>query len=144
MWPARQRQAMAVRRSVPRRDQMCMAQRPARARPRSAHYPRALAPPTAPENAGTIEHLHDVTKSDLATRLPPSGKLGANAAWYRLNLLTYNVLSVLKRYALPERLRHARPKRLRHARPKYLRFELFTVPAVLRQHARKLTAPHTV
>jgi len=84
------------------------------------------------EKAGTIEHLHDVTKNDLAARLPPSGKFGATAAWYRLNLLTYNVLSVLKRHALPERLRHARPKRLR--------FELFTVPAVLRQHARKLTA----
>ena len=84
------------------------------------------------EKAGTIELLHDVTKNDLAARLPPSGKFGANAAWYRLNLLTYNVLSVLKRQALPERLHHARPKRLR--------YELFTVPAILRHHARKLTA----
>jgi hypothetical protein len=84
------------------------------------------------EKAGTIEHLHDVTKNDLAGRLPPSGRFGANAAWYRLNLLTYNVLTVLKRHALPERLRSARPKRLR--------FEVFTVPAVLRTHARQLTA----
>ena len=84
------------------------------------------------EKAGTIEHLHDVTKNDLAARLPPSGRFGANAAWYRLNLLTYNVLTVLKRTALPERLREARPKRLR--------YELFAVPAVLRSHARHLTA----
>lgn len=84
------------------------------------------------EKAGTIEQLHDVTKNDLAARFPPSGRFGANAAWYRLNLLTYNVLTVLKRQALPPRLHQAHPKRLR--------FEVFTVPAMLRTHARSLTA----
>ena len=62
----------------------------------------------------------------------PSGPFGANAAWYRLSLLAYNVLTVLKRHALPERLRDARPKRLR--------FEVFSLPAVLTEHARQLTA----
>jgi hypothetical protein len=52
--------------------------------------------------------------------------------WHRLNLLTYNVLTVLKREALPQRLRLARPKRLR--------FEVFHVAASLQQHARRLTA----
>ena len=84
------------------------------------------------EKAGTIEHLHDVTKNDLGARLVPSGRFGVNAAWYRLNLLTYNVLTVLKREALPERLRNARPKRLR--------FEVFHIAATLQQHARRLTA----
>jgi hypothetical protein len=84
------------------------------------------------EKAGTIEHLHDVTKNDLAARLPPSGRFGVNAAWYRLNLLTYNVLTVLRRRALPERLWHARPRRLR--------FEVFHVAATLQLHARRLTA----
>jgi hypothetical protein len=84
------------------------------------------------EKAGTIEHTHDVTKNDLAARTPPSGKFGANAAWYRLTLVTYNVLTVLRRLALPERFRTARPKRLR--------YEVFTVPAVIRSHARQLTA----
>ncbi len=84
------------------------------------------------QKAGTIEHLHDVSKNDLAARLPPSGLFGANAAWYRLNLLTYNVLVALKRHALPERLRDARPKRLR--------YEVFSLPAVLTEHARQLTA----
>src|SRR5574342_235121 len=59
--------------------------------------------------AGTIEFVHDVTKNELAAGLPPSGKFGANAAWYRLNLLTYNILTVLKRHALPGRLIDARP-----------------------------------
>lgn len=84
------------------------------------------------ETAGTIEFVHDVSKNDLAAGVPPSGKFGANAAWYRLTLLTYNVLTVLRRLALPERFRHARPKRLR--------YEVFTVPAEIHTHARQLTA----
>jgi len=82
--------------------------------------------------AGTIEHTHDVTKNDLGAGLLPSGKFGANAAWYRLTLLTYNVLAVLRHHALPERFQHARPKRLR--------YEVFTVPAEIHTHARQLTA----
>jgi hypothetical protein len=81
---------------------------------------------------GTIELTHDVTKNDLAAGVPPSAKFGANAAWYRVTLLTYNVLTVLRHRALPERFRHARPKRLR--------YEVFTVPAEIRAHARQLTA----
>lgn len=84
------------------------------------------------EKAGTIELVHDVTKNDLAAGIPPSGKFGVNAAWYRINLLTYNLLTLLRRYALPERFRRARPKRLR--------YEVFTVPAEIRSHARQLTA----
>ena len=61
----------------------------------------------------------------------PSGRFGANAAWFRINALTYNVLTVLKRRALPERLRDARPKRLR--------FELFTLPAKLTVHQSRLS-----
>jgi hypothetical protein len=84
------------------------------------------------EKAGTIELAHDVTKNELAAGAPPSGKFGANAAWYRINLLTYNLLTVLRRQALPERFRHARPKRLR--------YEVFTVAAEISSHARQLTA----
>ena len=73
-----------------------------------------------------------MTKNDLAAALLPSGKFGANAAWYRINLLTYNLLTVLRRQALPERFRQARPKRLR--------YEVFTVPAEIHSHARQVTA----
>jgi hypothetical protein len=39
------------------------------------------------EKAGTIEHVHDVTKSELVTGTPPCGRFGANAARYRLSML---------------------------------------------------------
>lgn len=84
------------------------------------------------QKAGTIEQTHDVAKNELAAGGLPSGKFGANAAWYRLTLLTYNVLTVLRRRALPERFHVARPKRLR--------YEVFTVPAEIHTHARQLTA----
>jgi hypothetical protein len=82
--------------------------------------------------AGTIEFVHDVTKNELAAGLPPSGRFGANAAWYRLALLTYNICTVLRRRALPARFADARPRRLR--------YEVFTIPAALTAHARQLTA----
>jgi len=66
------------------------------------------------KKAGTIELMHDVTKNELGAGVPPSGKFGANAAWYRLSLLTLNVLTAMKLHALPEGMRTARPKRLRY------------------------------
>ena len=83
------------------------------------------------EKAGTIEHVHRVMKDELGAGVMPSGRFGANAAWFRINALTFNVLTVLKRRALPERLRDARPKRLR--------FELFTLPGKLTVHQRRLS-----
>jgi len=79
--------------------------------------------------AGTIEHTHDVLKNDLAAGVLPSGRFGANAAWLRLNVLVYNLLSVLRRTALPAALAQARPKRLR--------FCLFALAATLIHHARR-------
>jgi len=64
------------------------------------------------EKAGTVEHAHHVLKNELAAVALPSGKFGANAAWFRLNVLTYNLLSALKRLALPGDLSDARPKQL--------------------------------
>jgi hypothetical protein len=46
-----------------------------------------------------------VSKNNLAAGVPPSGKFGASAAWYRLTLLTYNSLTVLRHRALPERFK---------------------------------------
>ncbi|MBI4571684.1 MAG: transposase [candidate division NC10 bacterium] len=64
------------------------------------------------EKAGTVEHAHHVLKNELAAAALTSGKFGANAAWFRLNVLTYNLLTALKRLTLPGDLRTARPKRL--------------------------------
>jgi Transposase DDE domain group 1 len=63
--------------------------------------------------AGTIEHAHDVLLNELAGAALPSQKFGANAAWLRLNVILYNLLSAYKRVGLPEELHTARPKRLR-------------------------------
>jgi hypothetical protein len=80
--------------------------------------------------AGTIEHVHDVTKNELGAAVPPCGRFGANAAWYRLSLLAYNILSAMKSLVLPAALSAARPKRLR--------FALFTLAGRLISHAGKL------
>lgn len=82
------------------------------------------------QKAGTIELVHAITKNELGAAVPPCGRFGANAAWYRLSLLTYNVLSALKSLALPPALSSARPKRLR--------FTLFTLAGRLITHAGQL------
>ena len=81
------------------------------------------------EKAGTVEHVHHVLKNELAAAALPSGKFGANAAWFRLNVLTYNLLTALKRLTLPGDLATARPKRLR--------FLLFNTVGKVVHHARR-------
>lgn len=79
------------------------------------------------QKAGTIEHVHDVVKNDLGGGSLPSGRFGANAAWFRFALLTYNVLSAMKQLTLPPPMETARPKRMR--------FSLFTLAARITSHA---------
>ena len=81
------------------------------------------------EKAGTVEHAHHVLKNELAAAALPSGKFGANTAWFRLNTFTYNLLSALKRLTLPGDLRTARPKRLR--------FLLFNTVGKVVAHVRR-------
>jgi hypothetical protein len=66
----------------------------------------------------------------LAARVLPSKRFGANAAWLRLAVLTLNVLTALKRLALPPELLLARPKRLR--------FLFFNTTGRIAYHARKV------
>ncbi len=81
------------------------------------------------EKAGTVEGIHDVIKNELAGGVMPSKYFGANAAWLRLVVMAHNVLTALKRIALPAELLRARPKRLR--------FLIFNTAGRLVQHARK-------
>jgi hypothetical protein len=81
------------------------------------------------EKAGTIEGVHDVVKNELGGGVMPCKYFGANAAWLRLAVLTHNVLTALKRLALPAELLTARPKRLR--------FLILQTPGRVVQHARR-------
>jgi hypothetical protein len=82
------------------------------------------------EKAGTIEAIHDVLKNELAAGVLPCARFGANAAWLRLAVLTHNVLTALKRMALPEEYLSARPKRLR--------FLIFNTVGRIIHHARRV------
>ena len=81
------------------------------------------------QKAGTIEMVQDILKNDLAAGVLPCGRFGANAAWLRLAVLAHNVMTALKRLALPPELLSARPKRLR--------FLIFNTAGRLVHHARQ-------
>ena len=67
-------------------------------------------------------------KNELAGGGMPCGRFGSNAAWFRLAVLTYHVLTARKRLALPAEFLTARPKRLR--------FLIIHTPGKLLHHAR--------
>ena len=81
------------------------------------------------EKAGSIEAAHDVIKNELAGGVMPCRRFGSNAAWLRLAVICFNVLTALKRLALPAELLTARPKRLR--------FLIINTPGKLIDHARR-------
>ena len=69
-------------------------------------------------------------KNELAAGIMPAKYFGTNAAWLRLAVFTYNLLTALKRLALPVEYLTARPKRLR--------FLIFNTPGRLVHHARSI------
>ena len=48
------------------------------------------------EKAGTIEHVHDEIKNHTGGGHMPSRHFASNAAWFKLALLTYNVVSAIR------------------------------------------------
>jgi len=65
------------------------------------------------EKAGTVEHTHDEVKNGLAGGHVPSQRFGVNSAWFKISLLTYNIVSAIKGLCLEREERTARMKRFR-------------------------------
>ncbi len=54
------------------------------------------------ERCGKGEEMHAIMKGDLAGGHLPSARFGANAAWWGIMVLAFNLNSLMKRLALPE------------------------------------------
>ena len=65
------------------------------------------------EKAGTVEHVHDEVKNALGGGHVPSQHFNANAAWFKLALMAYNIVSALRRLALTAEERTVRLKKFR-------------------------------
>ncbi len=65
------------------------------------------------EKAGTIEHVHDEVKNGLGGGHMPSQHFAANAAWFKLALLAYNIASAIKGLCFSPEERTARFKKYR-------------------------------
>lgn len=82
------------------------------------------------ERCGTVEMAHAELKNDLAAGVMPCGRFQANAAWFRFNVLAYNILSSLQLLALP--------KPMQAWRPATLRFRFLNLAGRIVNHSREL------
>jgi len=82
------------------------------------------------QRCGTVEWAHDLMKNDFAARVLPSGRFGANAAWYRFNVLAFNLKVAMAKIGLPDFIR---------ARPHTFRMRLLQVAGRVISHSRRLT-----
>lgn len=65
------------------------------------------------KRGGAIEHIHDGVKNDLAGKKLPCSEFGANAAWWRLNIIAFNLVRALQILALPAPFHNCHLKKLR-------------------------------
>lgn len=82
------------------------------------------------KRCGKSEEVHSVLKDDLAGGQMPSGKFGANAAWWAIVILAHNLNALMKRLVLGEKWISKRMKALR--------FALINLPGRVVTHARQL------
>ena len=82
------------------------------------------------QRCGKGEEVHSVLKSDLAGGRLPSGLFGANAAWWAISVLAFNLNFAMKRLVLGGQWVG---KRL-----KAVRFSLIALPDRVMRHARRL------
>jgi hypothetical protein len=79
---------------------------------------------------GKGEEIHKVMKEDLAGGHLPSARFGANAAWWGIMVIAFNLNSVMKRLVLPHEWA---PKRL-----KAIRFGFINLAGRVMNRARQL------
>jgi hypothetical protein len=65
------------------------------------------------EKAGTIEHTHDEVKNELGGGHMPSQRFAVNAAWLKVALLAYNIVSAIKGMGFEPENRNVRLKKFR-------------------------------
>jgi hypothetical protein len=65
------------------------------------------------EKAGTVEHVHDEVKNALGGGHMPSQHFAANATWFKVALLAYNLASAIKGLCFSPEERTARFKKYR-------------------------------
>jgi hypothetical protein len=82
------------------------------------------------ERCGKSEEAHAVMKEDLAGGQLPSGKFGANAAWWGLMVLAYNLQAAMARVVLGGPWAKKRMKAMR--------FHLIALPGRLVERGRQL------
>ncbi len=79
---------------------------------------------------GKSEEAHSIMKEDLAGGKLPSQLFGANAAWWQIMILAFNVSAAMKRLVLGESWVNPRMKAIR--------FRLINLPGRVRERARQL------
>ena len=82
------------------------------------------------KRCGKGEEMHKIMKEDLAGGHLPSARFGANAAWWGIMVLAFNLNSLMKRLVLPEEWA---PKRL-----KAIRFGLINLAGRVVSGSRQL------
>ena len=82
------------------------------------------------ERCGDSEKVHSIEKSDLAGGQFPSYKFGANAAWWHIMILAFNLKALMQKLVLP--------KFLTNRRMKGIRFHLVNIAGCVVSHARRL------
>ena len=82
------------------------------------------------ERCGKSEEAHSIMKGDLAGGKLPSGLFGANAAWWQIMILAFNLNTAMKRLVLGENWVSRRMKAIR--------FHLIDLPGRVHERSRQI------
>lgn len=82
------------------------------------------------KRCGASEQVHHVEKAELAGGQFPSNKFGANAAWWQMMVLAFNLNGLMKNLVLPETLQKKKMKGLR--------FHVICLAGRVIRHARRM------